>query len=230
MIHSARSLAMTVVVLVLGAGASGCSRPGSADSHKVSDVAAAPANAAVPSANAAEVPVTAGYEAAIAAHAMKPIFRPAGTAAAVYGPGDIYNYMTTGKETNNAFFQFEAIVPVGGGPPPHTHSREDESFYIVSGHLEMVLGDAVYQAGPGDFVFIPRGTYHRFKNTGDETAVQLVTFVPAGMEHYFDEVFPPVTDRKAPPPPITPELIQKLHDVAPRYGLEFPSTPPGGKN
>jgi len=64
---------------------------------------------------APEAPVTAGYESAIAAHAMKPIFRPNGTAPAVWGPGDLYNLLATGEETNNAFFQFEAIVPTGGG-------------------------------------------------------------------------------------------------------------------
>ena len=67
---------------------------------------------------ASEAPVTAGYESAIAAHAMKPIFRPNGTAPAVWGPGDLDNLLATGEETNNAFFQFEAIVPTGGGPPP----------------------------------------------------------------------------------------------------------------
>lgn len=178
---------------------------------------------------APEAPVTAGYESAIAAHAMKPIFRPNGTAPAVWGPGDLYNLLATGEETNNAFFQFEAIVPTGGGPPPHIHSREDESFYVVNGSFEILLGDSTYQAKAGDFVFIPRGTVHRFENLGSSTAVQLVTFVPAGMERYFREVFPPVTDRTATPPPITDELIQKLNEVAPKYGLEFPAVPEGEK-
>lgn len=169
--------------------------------------------------SAPEVPVSAGYESSIAARASKPIFRPNGTAPAVWGPGDLYNLLATGDETNKAFFQFEAIVPKGGGPPPHVHSREDESFYVVRGNLEILIGDSLYQAKAGDFVYIPRGTTHRFKNTGAGTAVQLVTFVPAGMEGFFREAFPPVTDRKAAPPPITDELIQKMNEVAPRYGV-----------
>ena len=107
-------------------------------------------------ASAPEAPLSAGYEAAIAAHATKPVFRPTGTAPAVWGPGDLYSLLVTGEETNNAFFQFEAIVPDGGGPPAHVHSREDESFYIVSGRLEILLGDKTYQAKRGDFVYIPR--------------------------------------------------------------------------
>ena len=178
---------------------------------------------------APEVPVTAGYESAIAAHSMKPIFRPTGTAPAVWGPGDLYQFLATGEETNNAFFQFEAIVPTGGGPPPHIHRREDESFYVVSGVLEILVGDSTYEAKAGDFVFIPRGTVHRFKNLGATESVQLVTFVPAGMEGYFREVFQPVTDRKAAPPPITDELIQRMHEAAPKYGVEFPAAPEGKK-
>jgi quercetin dioxygenase-like cupin family protein len=178
------------------------------------------------SGSAPEAPVTAGYESAIAAHASKPIFRPNGSAPAVWGPGDLYNLLATGEETNKAFFQFEAIVPPGGGPPAHVHSREDESFYVVRGSLEILLGDSLCHAKAGDFVYIPRGTVHRFKNVGGTTAVQLVTFVPAGMEGFFREVFPPVTDRKAAPPPVTEELIRKMNEAAPKYGVVF--VPPSG--
>jgi len=145
------------------------------------------------------------------------------------GPGDLYRLLVTGKETNNAFFQFEAIVPKGGGPPSHVHSREDESFYVVSGNLEILLGDKTYEAKQGDFVYIPRGTVHRFRNVGSEMAVQLVTFVPAGIEAFFQEVFPKVTDRTAAAPPVTEELIKKMNEAAPKYGLEFVTPPEGGK-
>ena len=178
---------------------------------------------------ATDAPVTAGYEAAIVAHAMKPIVRPRGTAPAFAGPGDRYYFLATGEETNNAFFQFEATVPSGAGPPPHIHRREDETFYIVSGSLEILIGDSTYQAKAGDFVFVPRGTVHRFKNVSDRTAVQLVTFVPAGMERFFREVFPPVTDPKAAPLPITDELIRKMNEAAPKHGMELLLPPTGGK-
>jgi quercetin dioxygenase-like cupin family protein len=171
-------------------------------------------------ASAPEAPLSKGYENAIV-HATKPFFRPTGTAPAVWGPGDLYSLLATGKETNNAFFTFEAIVPKGGGPPPHVHSREDESFYVVSGSMEILLGDKTYQAKRGDFVYIPRGTVHSFKNVGGDMAVQLVTFVPAGMEGFFQEVFPEVTDRAVEPTPITEELIRRFNEAAPKYGVEF---------
>jgi mannose-6-phosphate isomerase-like protein (cupin superfamily) len=180
-------------------------------------------------ASAPEAPLSTGYETAIAAHATKPVFRPTGTAPAVWGPGDLYSLLATGEETNDAFFQFEAIVPGGGGPPPHVHSREDETFYIVSGSLEILLGDKTYHAKRGDFVYIPRGTVHRFKNVGGDMAVQLVTFVPAGIERFFQEVFPEVKDRNAAPPPVTEKLIRRMNEAAPKYGLEFLPPPDSRK-
>jgi hypothetical protein len=36
-----------------------------------------------------------------------------------------------GEDTEGRYAQWEAIVPPGGGPPPHVHSREEEGFYIL---------------------------------------------------------------------------------------------------
>ena len=151
----------------------------------------------------------------------KAYFRASGDSPALYGPGDIYNLLVTGKESNNVFFQFEAIVPEGGGPPPHIHNREDETIYVVSGNVEFYLGDKKHLAKAGDFVYISRGTVHNFKNVSKETAKLLLTFSPSGMDDYFAEVFTEVKEKNAPPPPITDELIRKLTEVAPKYGMTF---------
>jgi hypothetical protein len=44
--------------------------------------------------------------------------------------GDVYRFLATGDDTNGKYALWEAIVPPGGGPPPHVHSREEEGFYI----------------------------------------------------------------------------------------------------
>ena len=151
----------------------------------------------------------------------KPIYRPAGTGPAFWGPGDLYTFLATGDETDGAYFQLEAIIPPGGGPPPHIHHGEDETFYLVQGSLEMRSEDAVIMAEAGDFVSIPKGTAHTFKNVGDQTAKMIATFIPAGFEKWFEEVFTPAEDRTAVPPPVTEELIQKMVMAAEKYGLEF---------
>ena len=48
----------------------------------------------------------------------------------------------------------------------------------------------------------------------------LFTYSPAGVEELFQEVFEPVSDRSAPPPPMTKEAIARFMAVEGKYGLE----------
>jgi len=40
----------------------------------------------------------------------------------------MYTFLVTGEQTGGAYFVMEALVPPGGGPPPHIHRNEDETF------------------------------------------------------------------------------------------------------
>ena len=144
-----------------------------------------------------------------------------GTGPTYWGPGDEVTFLITGEETAGAVFMAELSVPPAGGPPPHIHHREDESFYVREGTLAIRIGDRTVNAAPGDFVHIPRGTVHCFKNIGNRHAKMLVTFTPAGMEKFFEEAFHPAGDRSAGPPLVTEELLARLIGAAPKSGLEF---------
>ena len=144
---------------------------------------------------------------------------PTGTGEAYWGPGSLMAFIITGKDTGGAFFLAEMSVPPGGGPPPHIHSREDESFHVLEGTLTVQVGRETITASPGDFAFLPRGIAHSFKNNGDAPVKALVLVTPAGLENYFAEVFDPAGDCSAPPPPPSEELIARALAASPRYGL-----------
>ena len=146
---------------------------------------------------------------------------PADTGPSYWGPGDRYTFLVTGAQTNGAYFIMEATMPPGAGPPPHIHHREEEDYYILEGTLDITLGDKQLKASAGDFVHTPRGTVHTFRNAWSTMARMLVFCAPAGLEKYFEEVFEPVQDRSASPPPTTDALIARLLTAAPKYGLEF---------
>ena len=135
--------------------------------------------------------------------------------------GDVYRFLATGEDTNGKYALWEAIVPPGGGPPPHTHSREEEGFYILEGEIALYLGGARVVATAGMFANMPVGTKHSFKNETDKTARLLISVAPAGLEKMFFEVGQPVSagDTKTVPP--TKEEIEKLLAVASRYGIEI---------
>jgi hypothetical protein len=113
------------------------------------------------------------------------------------------------------------MAPPGGGAPPHIHHHEEESFYVLQGTLSIHAAGRTFQASPGDFVHIPRGTAHSFRNDGKVDAKMLVTVSPAGLEKFFEEAFYPATNRTAAPPPITDELMGRIRVAAARNGLEI---------
>jgi len=71
-----------------------------------------------------------------------------------------------------------------GGPPRHTHTREDESIYLLSGRLEVECDGQEFAATPGSFVFLPLGRPHTFRSVGG-TARGLLIATPGGLENYF---------------------------------------------
>ena len=147
--------------------------------------------------------------------------RPAGTARMYWGPGDLYKFLVTGEETGGAYFAMEALVPPGGGPPPHTHAREDETFYVLEGDVDFRLGDQRVTAGPGDFVNVPRGAVHNFHNAGSETARLILTFTPAGIEKFFEETLQRAYDETLDPPEPVEAVAARYAEAGPRYGIEF---------
>src|SRR6266536_2225056 len=53
-------------------------------------------------------------------------------------------------------------LSLNGGPPRHTHTREDESIYLFSGRLKVECDGEEFEAMPGSFVFLPRERPHTF--------------------------------------------------------------------
>jgi quercetin dioxygenase-like cupin family protein len=151
------------------------------------------------------------------------VYRTAGTGPAYWGPGDRYTFLVTGEQTGGASFVMEALVPPGGGPPPHIHRNEDETFFMVEGECSITVGDKVVRARAGDFVNVPRGIVHCFSNNGPTTARMIVTFTPAGMEGFFEETLEPAIDRGAAPPQNNSAVAERYVAAAAKYGLEFVS-------
>jgi len=86
-----------------------------------------------------------------------PIIRSPGQGPVISVVGDIYRFLAVGEETGGAYALWEANVLPGGGPPPHTHSREEESFYILDGEVTFLVGKERLVGTPGMFINMPIG-------------------------------------------------------------------------
>jgi quercetin dioxygenase-like cupin family protein len=135
--------------------------------------------------------------------------------------GDVYRFLATGEETNGKYAMWEAIVPPGGGPPPHVHSREEEGFFILEGEITFTINGEKMVAKAGTFANMPVGTPHSFKNESSQPAKMLISVAPAGLEQMFFEVGVPLIEGATTALPPTKDEIEKLLAVAPKYGVEI---------
>src|SRR2546421_2848796 len=152
---------------------------------------------------------------------QKPTVRIAAQGRTVAVVGDVYRFLATGEDTNGKYALWEAIVPPGGGPPPHVHSREEEGFYVLEGEITFTVNGERVVAAAGAFANMPVGTPHSFKNESGKPAKMLISVAPAGLEKMFFEVGVPVAQGATTALPPTKEEIGRLLAAAPRYGVEI---------
>jgi quercetin dioxygenase-like cupin family protein len=144
---------------------------------------------------------------------------PQGRTLAVVG--DVYRFLATGADTNGQFALWEAIVAPGAGPPPHIHTREVESFYVLEGEVTFTLESGKRVAGPGTFVGIPIGTLHGFGNDTDKPARMLIQVAPAGLEEMFFQCGRELPEGTTACDPPTEEEINSLLEIAPEWGIDI---------
>ena len=67
--------------------------------------------------------------------------------------------------------QFEVVElrfgPDFGGVDAHAHQDFVDSFYVLAGEAEFLVGGETFRAGPGSFVAAPPGVTHGFRNATD---------------------------------------------------------------
>ncbi|MDR8414702.1 cupin domain-containing protein [Nonomuraea sp. 3-1Str] len=126
-------------------------------------------------------------------------FRPAGAPAdLVMGPETDdpaqrrthVHHLGTGATTGGAFglYRWE-MGPRPGGAGAHFHRTMTESFYVLDGTVRLFNGDRWIDGNPGDFLFVPEGGIHGFRNESGAPATMLILFTPgAPREGYFEEL------------------------------------------
>ncbi len=117
--------------------------------------------------------------------------RSAGAVPEVSNPGGTtVHYLATGAGTDGqlGLYRWE-MGPGPGGPDPHFHRSITESFYVLSGTIRLHDGNGWTDGRPGDFLYVPQGGVHGFRNESGEPASMLILFTPgAPREDYFERV------------------------------------------
>ena len=93
-------------------------------------------------------------------------------------------------ETHGSLDMFEMTCPPDGRmPEAHYHRDWDETAYGLTGALTFTVDGTPIELGPGDTLFIPRGTVHRFDNRSGADATCLCILTPGVLgPDYFREL------------------------------------------
>jgi quercetin dioxygenase-like cupin family protein len=99
--------------------------------------------------------------------------------------GQRLDFLATGETTGGHYSLFHVFIPAGPpGPLPHRHRGADEFFFVVEGRVDVLFEDAWRPLRPGEFLHVPRGTFHTFGNATTDAARMVSGFVPSGFERF----------------------------------------------
>ena len=123
-----------------------------------------------------------------------------------------------GRDTGGVVSAVESHDVPNGGPPPHIHHREDETFQVLEGDYEFTVDGKSFVATKGTTIFAPRGIPHTYRYLGQSPGRLMCVITPAGFEGFFEAIGA-----------LTPEQqqdIRRVITIAKEFGLEI--LPPAG--
>jgi quercetin dioxygenase-like cupin family protein len=135
--------------------------------------------------------------------------------------GMLMTVKASARQTNGQVSAMEVRFPPGAAPPLHIHHHEAEINYVLEGQMRFQCGDAVYDCGPGDFVYLPRNTPHSFR-AGPDGARMLAFAAPAGIDELYEKVGEPAQELRLPDAP--PNVARWL-ELAPDFSIEVLGPP-----
>ena len=131
---------------------------------------------------------------------MRPKYLEPGEGEILRGLGEPRTFKVTPAENGGIYLQFETSHAPGTKTPAHFHQAEDETFYVLAGQFEFLVGETRFTATTGAFAFAPRGTIHAFTNSGQEVGRMLITVTPGTQHEGFLREVSELTERLGKPP------------------------------
>lgn len=128
--------------------------------------------------------------------------------------GEEVTILLDSEQTGGRQTMWLEVTPPNGGPPPHFHINDDETFHVLEGRVSFFLDRAWHEIGPGGSAFVPRGQLHTFKNVGATASRMLLSTSPAG----FDVFFARCAEEFA--KPNGPDMA-RVFEIAAEHGIHF---------
>lgn len=104
-------------------------------------------------------------------------------------------------------------LPVAGFVPPHTHAEEEEGYFVLEGSMTMFLGEGEFELGMGDFVHVPQGTIHGYRNDGTKACRFLAWTVGGEIDQFFVEMSEKIKS--------IPDDLSRMPEILSKYGIRM---------
>lgn len=109
---------------------------------------------------------------------------PAGGRTVESGHGSSAELKIAGEQSGGEWAVVEWRISAGDEPPIHTHTREDETIYVLDGAITAFVADQRIEVEAGSYAALPKNVPHGLSVRGEEARL-LVTLEPAGAEYLF---------------------------------------------
>ena len=116
-----------------------------------------------------------------------PRFVPHFTGEKIHVRGGWLAFLAVGEQTGGGYALIETANEPSTGVPLHVHEREDKTWFVLEGECTFQVGDGVFQARTGDYVFGARNVPHSDSNRTTALARSLIMVTPAGFEEFWRE-------------------------------------------
>ena len=127
----------------------------------------------------------------------------------------------SGIDTGGAYCLLEVSLAPGIAVPRHTHTREDEAYFVLAGELAVTVGEKTFVLRPGDTLLAPRDIPHQLRNSGNTTNHYLLVFSPSGFEEFIMATAVPAPDHAVAPTEPPAIAVRNVHELAAKYGILF---------
>lgn len=161
---------------------------------------------------------------------LPPVLSDPDVQTAVWFLGALITTRLGSAATADALAVLEHRGRNGYSSPLHRHLRDDETFLVLDGRVELVADGEEHVAHAGSTIFLPRHTVHGFV-VASPTARFLTVHNPGGFDRFTNQVGSPAVldaadETLEPPAGVVPPTPEELTRIAAGYGIEILGPPP----
>jgi quercetin dioxygenase-like cupin family protein len=108
---------------------------------------------------------------------------PSAGRTVTYGSGSSAELKLAGEQSGSEWAVVEWRLRAGDEPPIHTHTREDETLYVLEGSITAFVDNQRIDVEAGSYAALPKNIPHGLAVRSEEARL-LITLQPAGAEYF----------------------------------------------